>query len=91
MMAVLPFANGALEAPGLGLTEEASTGLSDLYVMPAQLGWHVKRADALVGVGVLRSDRAATPPAPSDNLGKGMWSYEVSAGGTRLPRQRSGR
>ena len=81
MMAVLPLANGALEAPGFGFTEEASTGLSDIYVMPAQLGWHSKRADVIVGVGFFAPTGRYSAGA-SDNLGKGMWSYEVSAGGT---------
>jgi hypothetical protein len=89
MMAALPFASGALEAPGLGLSEEASKGLSDLYVMPAQLGWHFKRADATVGVGFFAPTGRYSAGA-SDNLGKGMWSYEVSAGGTvYLDQQRS--
>jgi hypothetical protein len=51
-MAVLPVANAAIEAPGFGLSEGVSTGLSDLYVMPAQLGWHFSRADVLAGVGL---------------------------------------
>jgi hypothetical protein len=89
MMAVLPIANGALEAPGLGLSEEASTGLSDLYVMPAQLGWHLERADATVGVAFFAPTGRHSAGA-SDNLGKGMWSYEVSGGGTLyLDRNRS--
>jgi hypothetical protein len=89
MMAVLPVANGALEAPGFGFTEEASTGLSDMYVMPAQLGWHSKRTDAIVGVGLFAPTGRHTAGA-SDNLGKAMWSYEVSAGGTvYLDSQRS--
>jgi len=46
MMAVMPFANGSLEAPGLALLEKASTGPSDLYVMPVQLGWNFRRQDA---------------------------------------------
>lgn len=81
MMAVLPIANGSLEAPGLGLSEEASTGLSDLYVMPVQLGWHFKRADAIAGVALFAPTGRHSAGA-SDNLGKGMWSYEVSGGGT---------
>jgi hypothetical protein len=81
MMAVLPIANGALEAPGLGLSEKASTGLSDLYVMPVQLGWHFKRADAVAGVGFFAPTGRYSSGA-SDNLGKGMWSYEVSGGAT---------
>ena len=80
-MAALPIAKGALEAPGLGLSEEVSTGLSDLYVMPAQLGWHFARADALVGVGLFAPTGRYSAGA-DDNLGKGMWSYELSGGGT---------
>jgi hypothetical protein len=81
MMAVVPIAKGALEAPGLGLSEQASTGLSDLYVMPVQLGWHFKRADAVAGVAFFAPTGRYSAGA-SDNLGKGMWSYEVSGGGT---------
>lgn len=81
MMAVLPLASGSLEAPGFGLSEEASTGLSDLYVMPVQLGWHFSRGDAVAGVGLFAPTGRYTAGA-DDNLGKGMWSYELSAGGT---------
>jgi len=81
MMAVVPIANGSLEAPGLGLSESASVGLSDMYVMPAQLGWHFDRADATAGVAFFAPTGRHTAGA-SDNLGKGMWSYEVSGGGT---------
>jgi hypothetical protein len=89
MMAVLPFANGSLEAPGLGLSEEASSGMSDLYVMPLQLGWHFNRVDAIAGVGLFAPTGRYSAGA-SDNLGKGMWSYEVSGGATfYLDRQRS--
>jgi hypothetical protein len=81
MMAVMPFANGGLEAPGLGLSESASTGASDMYIMPAQLGWHFKRADATAGIAFFAPTGRHTAGA-SDNLGKGMWSYEVSGGTT---------
>jgi hypothetical protein len=81
MMAVVPIANGSLEAPGLALSENASVGLSDMYVMPAQLGWHFERADAIAGVAFFAPNGRYTAGA-SDNLGKGMWSYEVSGGGT---------
>jgi hypothetical protein len=50
MMAVMPFANGALEAPAFGLNEEVSMGPSDLYIVPLQLGWHFARADAIAAV-----------------------------------------
>ena len=81
MMAVMPFANGSLEAPGLGLSESASLGPSDLYVMPLQLGWHLKRADAVAGAAFFAPTGRHTAGA-SDNLGKGMWSYELSGGTT---------
>jgi hypothetical protein len=80
-MAVMPFANGSLEAPGLSLSEKASTGASDLYVMPFQLGWHAARFDATAGVGFFAPTGRHTAGA-SDNLGKGMWSYELSGGTT---------
>jgi hypothetical protein len=89
MMAVMPFANGSLEAPGLGLSEKASTGASDLYVLPFQLGWHLTRADVSAGVGFFAPTGRHTA-GESDNLGKGMWSYELSGGSTfYLDRQRS--
>jgi hypothetical protein len=78
---VLPIADGSLEAPGLELSTSASVGLSDLYIMPAQLGWHYSRADAIAGVAFFAPTGRYTAGA-SDNLGKGMWSYEVSGGGT---------
>jgi choline-sulfatase len=81
MMAVMPFASGALEAPGLGLSEKASFGPSDMYVMPAQLGWHGKRFDAIAGFGFFAPTGRYAADA-SDNLGRGMWSYELSGGGT---------
>jgi hypothetical protein len=81
MMAVLPLAKGALEAPALGVYEEASKGLADTYVVPLQLGWHASRADVTTSFGFFaptgRYDANAT-----DNLGKGMWSYELAAGST---------
>jgi hypothetical protein len=89
MMAVMPFASGSLEAPGLGLSESASAGPSDMYVMPAQLGWHAARFDAIAGFGMFVPTGRYSAGA-SDNLGKGMWSYEVSGGGTfYLDRARS--
>jgi hypothetical protein len=81
MMAVLPVAGGSLEAPGFGLSEQTGVGLGDAYVMPAQIGWHSERADALVGLGIF-APTGRYQAGADDNLGKGMWSYEVSAGGT---------
>jgi hypothetical protein len=81
MMAVVPLAKGALEAPALGVYEEASKGLADTYVVPLQLGWHASRADVTTAFGFFAPTGRYEADA-SDNLGKGMWSYEVSAGST---------
>jgi hypothetical protein len=89
MMAVMPFANGSLEAPGFALSERASTGASDMYVMPVQLGWQTRRFDAVAGFAFFAPTGRHSAGA-SDNLGKGMWSYEVSGGTTLyLDRARS--
>jgi hypothetical protein len=49
--------------------------------MPLQLGWRSKRADAVAGFAFFAPTGRYAPDA-SDNLGKGMWSYEVSGGTT---------
>jgi hypothetical protein len=81
VMAVVPTASASIEAPGFGLSETSSYGMSDLYVMPAQLGWHFKQADATAGFAFFAPTGRYAAGA-SDNLGKGMWSYEVSGGAT---------
>ena len=81
MMAVMPFANAALEAPGFGFDAELSTGPSDLYIVPFQLGWHTPRADVVTGFGFFAPTGRYTAGG-RDNVGKGMWSYEFSAGTT---------
>ncbi len=81
MMAVLPFANGALEAPAFGLDESVSTGVADMYLVPFQLGWHKPRADVVTAFALFAPTGRYTAGA-DDNIGKGMWSYELSAGTT---------
>lgn len=81
MMAVMPFANGALEAPAFGLDQEVSTGPSDLYLVPFQLGWHLPRADVTTAFALFAPTGRHTAGA-DDNVGKGMWSYEFSGGTT---------
>ena len=81
MMAVVPFANGALEAPAFGLDEEVGTGAADMYLVPLQLGWHRSRADVVTAFALFPPTGRYTAGA-DDNLGKNMWSYELSAGTT---------
>jgi hypothetical protein len=60
MMAVLPFANGALEAPGYQFEETVSAGLADMYVMPFQLGWHLPCRRRAIGRRIPRRRAPAT-------------------------------
>jgi hypothetical protein len=81
MMAVMPLANGSLEAPAFGFGPDISTGPGDLYLVPLQLGWHLPRADATIAFGFFAPTGRYTSGA-ADNVGKGMWSYEFSGGTT---------
>ena len=75
------FANGRLEAPILGLDAGTGTGWGDLYVQPINLGWHTTATDITAGIGVYAPTGRYTAGA-DDNLGLGMWSFELYAGGT---------
>ncbi len=77
--AVFPFANVAIDTP----LNDSRSGIAytDMYVQPFQLGWHGKRADAVVGYGIYMPTGRFTPGA-SNNTGLGMWSHELSAGTT---------
>ena len=81
MMAVMPFANAALEAPGFGFQSDVGIGTADLYLVPIQLGWHKPRADIITAFALFAPTGRFTAGA-SNNTGKGMWSYELSAGTT---------
>jgi hypothetical protein len=80
-MAVIPWANGALEAPIFGLAQNTGTRFADMYLRPIDLGWHAKKADITAGF-------ALYPPTGhyvdggNDNTGKGMWTYEPFVGAT---------
>ena len=81
-LAVFPaFTDNVLEAPILGLDQRTDTGFTDLYIQPINLGWHTERADYTAGLGVYAPTGAYDPEA-SDNLGLGMWSFELFGGGT---------
>jgi hypothetical protein len=75
------FTNNVFEAPILGLTEKVDSGLTDLYVQPINLGWHTGRADFLAGLGVF-APTGRYEAGADDNLGMGMWSFEIFGGTT---------
>jgi len=75
------FANGALEVPVLDFQQPVGTGAGDLYFLPIVLGWHTKGADFKTAFGFFAPTGRYTAGA-NDNLGKGMWCWELSAGTT---------
>ena len=72
--------NTRLALPTLGVST-SNWGLGDTYVQPIQLGWHFKRADAVLGYAFYAPTGRFTAGAP-DNTGLGMWSNEFSGGTT---------
>lgn len=80
-MVVLPFANASIEAPAFALGETIGTGVSDLLMRPLDLGWHTARADVAVGLQ-LYAPTGNYEPGGSENIGKGMWTYEPFLGTT---------
>ena len=80
-MAVVQLTNGVIEAPIFGLEQGSGTSFGDLYVQPLNLGWQTPRADFMAGIGVFVPTGKYEAGA-DDNSGLGMWSFELSAGGT---------
>ena len=78
---VLPFANASLEAPAFALGEKVDTSFSDMLIRPLDLGWHTKQADFAAGFQVYMPT-GRYEQSGSDNIGKGMWSYEPFVGAT---------
>jgi hypothetical protein len=75
------FTDNNLEAPILGLDQGTSTGFTDLYFQPINLGWHTDQADYTAGIGVF-APTGRYEAGADDNLGLGMWSFELFAGAT---------
>ena len=80
-MAVVPIANGSLEAPAFGLDGATGTHLADMYLRPLDLGWHKKQADFVGGFGFY-APTGKYEKGGDSNTGKGMWTYEPFAGMT---------
>lgn len=75
------FTDNTLENPAIGLNESVSTGFTDLYFQPVNIGWKTDRADFTAGLGIY-APTGEYEAGGSDNLGLGMWSFEVFAGTT---------
>jgi hypothetical protein len=73
--------DNALEFPPLGVDEQVSSGLADLYIQPINLGWTTARADFVAGLGLF-APTGDYQAGGSNNRGLGMWSYELFGGTT---------
>jgi hypothetical protein len=80
-LVVFPWANASIEAPAFRTPDPTDTSFADLAVRPIDLGWHKTRADITAGFQIYmptgRYERRG-----SDNIGKGMWTYEPFVGTT---------
>lgn len=75
----LSVANLALEIPILDRASKSGTALGDLYFQPVNLGWHRERADFQAGLAFFAPTGRYEADA-DDNVGLGMWTFELSAG-----------
>ena len=75
------FTDNRFEVPILSLDEKVDTGFTDIYIQPINLGWHKQRADYIAGVGIYAPTGSYDVTA-DDNLGLGMWSFELFGGTT---------
>jgi hypothetical protein len=89
MSLILTPATGSLDAdiptqnpgiPNLSLAGGGG-GLADLFLIPVALGWHLKRADILVGEAVMLPTGRYTPGA-TNNVGTGYFGNHLIAGET---------
>jgi len=82
--ASLNLANGSLTADisntQFGLSG-GGEGLSDTWVQPVNLGWHLKRADTWIGYAFLAPTGQFSPGA-SNNTGSGYWGNNFCSGTT---------
>jgi hypothetical protein len=80
----LNYVNGELvaEIPALNLSAGGGgSGFADMYVQPLNLGWHLKRADVVVGYAFTAPTGRFTAGA-SDNVGSGYWGNNITTGTT---------
>ena len=80
-MVVMPLANASIEAPAFAFSQTVDTSVSDLLLRPLDLGWHSPRADVTAGLQ-LYAPTGRYERGGSENIGKGMWTYEPFVGTT---------
>jgi len=79
----VPVANASITAPILDI-EGGGAGLSDIYIEPLNLGWHLPQADIRAAYGFVAPTGRYSPGA-TDNIGSGYWGHFLSLAGTFYP------
>ena len=83
-MASVNLANGSLTADfpaaNIGISG-GGQGLTDTWVQPVNLGWHLNRADTWVGYAFVAPTGAFSPGSSSNN-GSGYWGNNFCSGTT---------
>jgi hypothetical protein len=73
--------NNSLDSPLLDTKLKTSTDFGDLYLQPVHLGWHTDQFDYVAGLGLFAPTGRYNDGA-DDNVGLGMWSFELFGGTT---------
>jgi len=81
IMGYVQLVDVALEVPIAGLQSETGMTFGDFYLQPLNLGWHTRRADYTVGLGFY-APTGRYDVDGDDNVGMGMWTFELQAGAT---------
>ncbi len=84
-LVAVPFANVRLESPTLDVTGSTGMALSQLWVVPLMLGWHIEKPMFLSpgGADIIFHYAFYAPtgryePGASNNTSLGMWTNELS-------------
>ena len=72
------FTDNALEVPILGTNDSVSTGFTDLYFQPINLGWHTARADFIAEPG----DEIGSGGVPPEPISSPVSASTPRPGGT---------
>jgi len=84
-LVAVPFANTAIDFPRLDVSGSTGTALSQLWVVPIMLGWHIEKPLFLApgGADIIAHYAFYAPtgrysPGALNNTALGMWSNELS-------------
>jgi len=84
-LVAVPFANIAIDFPRLDVDDSTGVAMSQLWVVPVMLGWHIEDPLPLAPGGTditfhyaFYAPTGRYEPGAPDNTGLGMWTNELS-------------